>query len=69
MAAARKHYDITLSKPALERQRVLIAELRDVNSHLSILLSLPEHERPYVAVRKKIDNLIRQWSDQLGGVL
>ena len=45
-----------------ERQRLLLAELRDVNSHLSILLSLPEHERPYVAVCKKIDNLIRHWA-------
>jgi hypothetical protein len=54
MATARKDF--------LEsRQRVLAAELRDVNSHLLILLSLPEHERPYAAVRKKIDNLIRQW--------
>ncbi len=64
MAAARKHYDITLSKRAIERQRLLRAELVDVNSHLSILLSLPEHERPYVAVRKKIDNLVRHWADE-----
>ncbi len=47
---------------AAERQRLLLAELRDVNNHLSIVLSLPEHERPYLEVRKKIDNLILHWA-------
>ncbi len=57
----RTHYDIAECAPEIVGQMLLAAELRDVNSHLQILLSLPEHERPYLAVRKKIDNLIRHW--------